>query len=171
MRNPDPAAEPAPPSRSQKRRDALDILKLAETLAGLSTSERDRLPLSDQLRAEVARAGAITQHIARKRQIQYLAKQLRNHIDTLEPIRLSLESSRKNARIEAAHMRRVESWRERLLLDGDDALVELAELRPAADCQRLRTLMRQAITEAQRGQPPRASRELFRLLRDLLQSP
>ncbi|MGA9422737.1 MAG: ribosome biogenesis factor YjgA, partial [Rhodanobacteraceae bacterium] len=105
------------------------------------------------------------------RQVQYLAKQLRNHVDAIEPVRSSLERSRENARIEAAHMHGIETWRDRLLLDGDGALAELAELRPAADCQRLRALMRQARIETQANQPPRASRELFRLLRDLLQSP
>ncbi|MGA9342471.1 MAG: ribosome biogenesis factor YjgA, partial [Rhodanobacteraceae bacterium] len=158
------------PSRSQQRRDALDILKLAEALAGLTAIERDQVPLSDALRAEAARAGAITQHIARKRQIQYLAKQLRNHVDELEPIRRLLERHQANSRAQAAHLHRIEAWRDRLIAEGDGALQDLVELQPTADSQRLRSLLRQVHDEAQKAKPPRAARELFHLLRDLLAS-
>ena len=164
-------ADPSPsPSRSQQRRDALDVLRLAETLAGLTAVERDQLPLSDHLRAEAARAAMITQHIARKRQIQYLAKQLRNHVDELEQIRMLLERHETNSRAQAAHLHRIEAWRDRLIAEGDGALRELIELQPTADSQRLRSLLRQVRDEAHRAKPPRAARELFHLLRDLLAS-
>jgi len=58
------------PSRSQLRREALDVLKLAQTLAALSDAQLARVPLSDDLRAEVQRTRAVTQQIARKRQSQ-----------------------------------------------------------------------------------------------------
>ena len=62
----------------------------------------------------------------------------------------------------------MESWRERLLAEGDAALAELLEEHPGADRQHLRQLARNAHEEKLRNKPPRAFRELFRELRLLL---
>src|SRR5690349_11583739 len=106
------------PSRSQLRREALDILKLAETLANLSEAELARVPLDDDLREEVRRTRAVTSHIARKRQNQFLAKQMRKlDEESVEAIRYSLGVDREKAHRETAAMHRLETWRERLLAD------------------------------------------------------
>ncbi len=155
------------PSRSQQRRDALAILELAETLVGLPDAELARIPLGEDIVAEVRRARAIRQQIARKRQTQFLAKQMRRLDDEqIEPIRKALDHDRHQAAIETAHLHHAERWRDRLLAEGDVALAEWLERHPAGDSQKLRALTRQARLEAERGKPPRAARELFRLLRD-----
>ena len=58
-----------PPSRSQLRRDALEVFELAETLASLSDAELSRVPLADDVRDEVVRTRVVTSHIARKRAV------------------------------------------------------------------------------------------------------
>jgi ribosome-associated protein len=161
----------AGPSRSQLRREALDVLKLAQALAGLSDAQLSHFALDDDLLDEVRRARAVTQQIARKRQIQFLAKQLRRLDDEeLEPIRAKLENDRQFARMDAAALHHAEKWRDRLIDEGDDALTELLNDHPAADRQHLRQLARQAKTERDRGGPPHAQRELFRALREMMQS-
>lgn len=163
-----PRDESLEPSRSQLRRDALDILKLAETLAALSEAELARVPLDEDLREEVRRTRAVTSHIARKRQAQYLAKQMRKlDAEAIEAIRYALGVDREKAHRETAMMHRLETWRERLLAEGDDALSELLALHPGADRQRLRTLVRNAQAERKANKPPHAFRELFRELREL----
>lgn len=155
------------PSRSQLRRDALDIFKLAETLAELSDAQLARVPLDDELRVEVQRTRAISSHIARKRQTQFLAKQLRKLADeTIEAIRKALAHDRVAAHREAAELHRVEAWRERLLEEGDDALAEFIAAHPTADRQQLRQLVRNALAERKANKPPHAYRELFRELRN-----
>ena len=156
------------PSRSQLRREALDVLKLAQALAAMSDAQLARVPLDDDLRAEVQRTRAVTQQIARKRQTQYLAKQMRKLDDgELEAIRATLEHDREHARREAAALHRVEIWRDRLVAEGDDALTELQQQFPHCDRQHLRQLARQGRAERDAGRPPHAQRELFRQLRDL----
>lgn len=167
-----PPDEPLAPSRSQLRRDALDILKLAEALAALSEPQLAHVPLGDDLREEVRRTRAVTSHIARKRQSQFLAKQMRKlDTDGIEAIRSALGADREKAHRETAAMHRLETWRDRLLAEGDDALSELLALYPGADRQRLRTLVRNAQAERKAGKPPHAFRELFRELRELSASP
>jgi ribosome-associated protein len=169
MHDDEPQDETLQPSRSQLRRDALDIFKLAESLAALSEAELSRVPLDDALRDEILRTHAVTSHIARKRQTQFLAKQIRKlDEESLEPIRRALANDRDKAHRETAAMHRVERWRERLLDDGDDALGEFITEHPAADRQRLRQLVRNALAERKADKPPHAYRELFRELRELL---
>ena len=159
------------PSRSQLRREALDVLKLAQALAAMSDAQLAQVALDDDLRAEVQRARAVTQQIARKRQTQYVAKQMRKLEDAeLEAIRASLEHDRGHARSEAAALHRVENWRERLVAEGDDALNELAQQFPQCDRQHLRQLARQARGEREANRAPHAQRELFRALRELFGS-
>lgn len=155
------------PSRSQRRREALDIFKLAETLATLSDAQLARVPLDDELRDEVQRTRAVTSHIARKRQTQFLAKQLRKLDDeALEPVRRALEHDRATALREAAALHRVEQWRKRLLDGGDEALSAFLAEHSSADRQQLRQLVRNALAERRADKPPHAYRELFRVLRD-----
>jgi ribosome-associated protein len=173
MRRRDPPVQldEEPPSRSQQRRDALEIFELAETLAALSDAQLSRVPLDEALRDEVARTRAVTSHIARKRATQFLAKQLRK-LDELEldPIRRALGHDRAKAHYDAASLHRLESWRDRLIEEGDATLDALLALHPSADRQRLRQLARNARAERDRGKPLHAYRELFRALRDLFEA-
>ncbi len=156
------------PSRGARRREALDVLKLAGTLADLTDAQLAAMPLSDDLRAEVQRTRAVKQQIARKRQTQFLAKQMRKLDDAeIDAIRATLEHDKDHARRETAALHRLEQWRDRLIEEGDEALnVLLAEF-PDADRQHLRQLARQARVEREANRPLHAYRELFRVLREL----
>ncbi|UXI69926.1 ribosome biogenesis factor YjgA [Tahibacter amnicola] len=160
---------PDEPSRSQRRREALAVFELAERLVALSDPQLAQIPLDDDLRDEVMKARAVTQHIARKRQVQFLAKQMRRRDDELPAIRAALDHDRDLSRRETAGLHRLEKWRDRLIDQGDDVLNELLEQMPHADRQHLRQLTRQARTERLENRPPHAYRELFRVLRELFE--
>ena len=170
MRGKDPdTGEFLAPSRSQERRDALEVLTLGERLAGLTDAQLAKLPLPDDLLPHVREARRITSHIARKRQLAFLAKQMRRQDDeTLDAIRDALDEKGEAARLETAAMHRAETWRERLLDEGDAALSELLDAHPGADRQQLRQLVRSALDERRRNKPPRAYRELYRAIRELV---
>jgi ribosome-associated protein len=157
------------PSRSEQRRAALDVLALGEKLVALSATQLAKLPIPETLLPHIRDTQRITSHVAHKRQLAFLAKQMRREDDAaLDAIRDALEAGGAAARREAARLHRVEAWRERLLADGDAALAELLATPPGADRQRLRQLLRNALEERARGKPPHAFRELFRDLRELL---
>lgn len=157
------------PSRSQNRREALEVLSLAEKLVALTEAQLARLPVPEGLLPHIRETKRITAHIAHKRQLAFLAKQMRREDDeALEAIRDALDEDGEAARREVAAMHRIETWRERLLADGDAALAELLDEYPAADRQHLRQLVRSALDERKRNKPPRAFRELYRALRELL---
>jgi len=158
-------------SRSQQRREALEVLALGEKLVSLTPAQLARLPVPESLLPHIEDARRITAHIAHKRQLAFLAKQMRREDDeTLEALRDALDANSETARREVATMHRMERWRERLLDEGDDALAELLEEYPHADRQHLRQLLRNAREEKLRNKPPRAYREIFQVLRDLAQA-
>ena len=164
----DPDFDTDEPSRSQRRRDALAVFELAERLVGLTDTQLTQLPLDDELRDAILHARRITQQIARKREIQFLAKQMRRRDDEeLDALRAALEHDRELSRRETADLHRLEDWRERLIEQGDEALSQLVEQFPHADRQHLRTLARQARVERNENRPPHAFRDLFRELRAL----
>lgn len=152
-------------SKSQRRRDALEVKNLASRLIGLSDTRLARVPLDPQLRTEIEQARRMRSHGARKRQLQYVAKLLRR--DDPEPLLDALEAFENEARQLNARHHRSEAWRDRLLESGDTALGALLEQRRDADGQTLRQLLRNAQREAARGKPPSAARSMFRLLREL----
>ncbi len=169
MRGRDPeTGEFYSPSRSQQREDALEVRELAERLVALTAAKLAKLPIPEDLMPHIVETQRITSHIAHKRQLQYLAKQMRREDDeVLAAIRDAMEEGGDASRRETALLHRAEHWRDRLLAESD-ALTELLEEHPQADRQRLRQLIRNAADERTKNKPPRAYRELFRELRVLL---
>jgi len=152
-------------SKSQRRREALEVKSLASRLITLNASRLAAVPLDEQLRAEIDRARSIRSNVARKRQLQYVAKLLRRN--DLDPILDTLDSFDNEAKQLTARQHRVEAWRDLLIESGDAAVGALIELRRDADAQAIRQLLRNAQRETQKNKPPAAARSMFRLLREL----
>lgn len=152
-------------SKSQRKRDAHELKVLALKLIGLRASQLAKVPLDEQIREAVDEARQIRSNVARKRQMQYLAKLLRR-IDASE-IFAALESFNSNSRQDTARQHRSETWRDFLVGSGDVALEQLIDQRQDIDVQAIRQLVRNAQRELKTEKPPASSRALFRLLRDL----
>ena len=157
----------AGPSRSQQRREALQVLALAQAICALSEHVIGQLPMSDELREQALLGKRIGAQIARKRQVQFFAKQLRKNPEQLAAIQSALATARQPAASDTARLHQAEAWREQLIIEGDKALDRLLEAEPHADRQQLRLLLRRAQAEARAGKPPAAARQLFRRLREL----
>jgi len=156
-------------SRSENRRQALEVLSLGEQLVGLTPAQLAKLPIPEDLMPHIEYTKRITSHGARKRQLAFLAKHMRRETDaTLQAIRDVLDVSSEVSRREVAQMHRAEQWRDRLLAQGDAALGEFLGMYPDADRQQLRTLVRNALAEKAKNKPPRAAREIFQVLRELI---
>jgi ribosome-associated protein len=133
-------------------------------------SELAALNLPEILFDAVLEARRITARGGLARQRQYIGKLMRD-VDP-EPIRAFLASRNSvNAR-DAERFKRVEAWRERLLLEGAPALEDLERWRPGLDrdewARRISAAKEERARTAATGA---ASRELFRALRTLLDSP
>jgi ribosome-associated protein len=155
------------PSKSAAKRAMSELQVLGTELVGLSTDQLKKVDLPDDLRTAVRAAQRITQHEAHRRQLQYIGKLMRS-IDP-EPIQAALDEINGVSAAATARMHALERLRTRFLAD-EKVIGEIAEAHPGADLQHLRQLRRNALKEQELGKPPRAFRELFRVLRELEES-
>jgi len=153
------------PSKTERKRAMHELQTLGERLVGLNPEQLAAIALPENLQYAVEQAQRITKHEARRRQLQYIGRLMRA-VDP-EPIREKLRAWDGVSTEETARVHRIERWRE-TLLENDGAIGALVHAHPGIDTQRLRALVRNAREERNAGRPPRAYRELFRALRDII---
>jgi ribosome-associated protein len=151
-------------SKTRKKREMLELQALGAALAALPESQLKEMNLDEKLLEALFEAKRIKSHEAKRRQMQYVGRLMRD-IDAA-PIRAALAEIDGGSAQATARHRRLEAWRERLIGD-DEALTVFAAEHPGADLQALRTLIRNTRKEQKEGKPPRAYRELFRVLKQL----
>jgi ribosome-associated protein len=155
------------PSKSELKRQSTGLQALGEALIELPASELAELPLPENLRDAVELARRITAHGGLYRQKQYIGKLMRK-IDA-EPIREALAARKNRERVAALQFRRIEQWRDRLLAEGSGLVQSLkSDTGIDFDTAALARLVDRAQAERSRNQPPHATRELFRVLREIL---
>lgn len=153
-----------PPSKTQRKAAMHRLQALGETLVGLSAERLSSLSLPERLADAVVQARGITRWEARRRQMQFIGRLMRD-VDA-ESIRARIEEWTGASRAEKARLAAVERWRERLIRDPE-ALDRLCAEAPQADCPRLSALILGVAKERAANGPPHAYRELFRALNSL----
>jgi ribosome-associated protein len=156
------------PSKSQRKREMTALQDLGAELVELSRERLAKIDMPERLREALHDAQRITKHEARRRQMQYIGKIMRD-VDAA-PLREAINALKGISAAANARQHRLEQLRVRLMAD-ETAFGDLARDYPGADIQHLRQLRRNALKEAEQGKPPRAFRELFRQLRELDESP
>jgi ribosome-associated protein len=153
-------------SKTQVKQIMQNLQELGEALVALPVSKLKQIELPDNLRDAILDAQRITAHGGRRRQLQYVGKLMRN-VDPA-PIQLKLDQWNGNHNAETARLHRLENWRQRLI-DDDAALPEFLALHANSDIQHIRNLIRNARKEASLNKPPKSSRELFKVLREMVE--
>jgi len=166
-RNPD-RADPGPegPSKSQRKRDAVELKELGDELVSLPPDELEALPLTEKLRDAIELARQITARGGAARQRQFIGKLLRK-ADVAELKRVIARRTLER-RFAAREFHRIEVWRDRLVREGAPALAALLAAEPRLHALELRALVATARAEAAAGHSPAATRALFRWLRAAL---
>ncbi len=154
-------------SKTRKKAQSHALQKLGVELVDLSRDRLESLRLPESLFEAVREAQRITAHEGRRRQMQYIGKLMRN-IDPA-PIQERLDAWNGVSKAEVARQHALERTRERLVAD-DAALTDYAQKHPGVDVQALRNLIRNARKETAAGRPPKAFREIFKVIRDAEQT-
>ena len=152
------------PSKSQKKRDSQALQDLGGELIALSTAQLARIEMPDALRVAVKDAQRITSNGAKRRQMQYIGRLMRDA--DAGPIQAALDAIKGVSAAAKAREQRLERLRARLI-ESEQGLADITIAFPSADLQQLRQLRRNALKEQELGKPPRAFREIFRMLREL----
>jgi ribosome-associated protein len=96
--------------------------------------------------------------------MQFIGKVMRDV--EVEPIDQQLAVIRGESNVAKAAFHALETWRTRLI-ENDAALNEWLALQPDTDVQQIRQLIRNARKEAAESKPPKSSRALFKLIREM----
>jgi len=152
-------------SKTQVKRECIDLQDLGEAMSKLEPAALDKIPMDDTIREAIITIRKMKKGSALKRQIQYVGKLLRN--SDHEPIRTAYDKVVNHYREDVKQFHKLENWRDRLLAEGDKALGDLLNEMPQLDRQHLRQLIRQASKEQQNNKPPKSSREIFKYLRQI----
>ena len=162
----DPEAD-VPISKTKLKAEADAAQSIGKNLIALSKDRLIKLELPETLFDAVMEAKRLTANGAIRRQLQYLGRLMRD-IDSTPIVEQLQAWEGKNVQ-ENARFHTMERWRARLTADPK-ALPEFLVAFPQADIELLRTLIRNAQREETALKPPKSSRELFKLIRALLEN-
>ena len=155
------------PSKSELKRQMTERQKLAEVLAALSSDALKTIPLDETIKNAVAETNRIKSFEAIRRHKQYLGKLMRALDDEeLDAIQKRLDAIQGVSKSETAKLHFLESYRDRLIAN-DEAFTKMIEQYPDMDIQNMRTLIRNARKEKEQNKPPKAYREIFRVLKKM----
>lgn len=156
------------PSKTRRKKDMHALQSLGEALVELRPEQLEGVEMPEALRDAVLEAKRLSnKHEARRRQMQYIGKLMRD-VDAT-PIRAGLDELAGRSVGATAALHRVERWRDRLIED-EQALNDFAQAYPQADLQPVRTAVREVRKERAAERAPRHYRELFRLIKAIDES-
>ncbi|MFK7956067.1 MAG: ribosome biogenesis factor YjgA [Lysobacterales bacterium] len=155
-------------SKSQRKREANQLFELGGRLVNLSPAQLDGLTLEPDVLDLIEKVRGITRFVARKRELMFLAKQLRR-ADRSELLE-EMEKLDQPHLSERAALHRLEAWRDFLLENGRTAVNQLCAHHPDVDRPKLLSLIKKSLAERNAGRPPAAARQLFKALREMDQS-
>lgn len=151
-------------SKSQRKRESTALQDLGKELFELSRDQLKKMDLPESLLGALLEAKRLTSHGAMRRQMQFIGKVMRDI--EVEPIHQQLAVIRGESNIAKAQFHALENWRTQLIKD-DAVLPQWLAQHPETDVQQFRQLIRNARKEAAEAKPPKSSRALFKLLREM----
>lgn len=159
-------------SKTKLKAEADAKQTLGKTLIDLPLDKINQLDLPEALLEAVLEAKRIKSNSALRRQVQYIGRLMRDV--NPEPIQEQLDRWNGKNQLENARFHAMERWRDRLISEGGrpnaEALQQFVAKYPSADIQQLRNLSRNANKEHTNNKPPKSSRELFKLIREITES-
>ena len=158
---PDDAAVETP-SKTKRKHEMQALQDLGVALVALDAKRLAALELPERLADAITLARTVTRHEARRRQMQYIGRLMRD-IDAA-PIRDALESWAQGPQRERAQFAMLERWRDRVLQEPD-GVQAFVDSYPQAPRDVLAALVADARDERTRGAPPHKARALFQAMK------
>lgn len=162
-------SSPLVKSKSQRKRDMQALGQFAKQLVALKPALLNKMALPADLDTAIQEAQNL--HHSRgalKRQMQYLTNLLvEQDVDALQSQLTQLKQPQIQ---ETQHFKKVQTWRDRLINEGNAVIQEIIAEYPNINQQELTSLVQQAQYETTQGLAPHAKRRLFRYLHQLIKT-
>ena len=153
------------PSKNARKREQQALVKLGEQLVALKDSELVTIELSEELLKAIRAAASMKSHGAMRRQKLLIGKLMRQ-ADT-EQIRIKLTALGASDRHEKKLFAGAERWRDKLINDDKQALVDFETYIGASDAE-LRQLLGDLKMAANDRTEKTLNRQVFRRIHDIL---
>ena len=150
-------------SKTELKKDSKKIQAFGKKISELSLDEINSFNFTDSIFNAIKEYKLIKSNAAKKRQVQYLGKLLRE-ID-LTSAYLQMEQLKNGSQLEIRNNHMVEAWRDKLIQDKE-ALTELINHFPDIDIQKIRQLVQNAIKEKNEKKSPKYYRLIFKCLKE-----
>lgn len=156
------------PSKSQLKREQLELQALGKEMTGLGDEQLKRIGLPEDVLFEIKEFRRMRSFGAQRRQLQLIGKKMRD----MDPkaVREAIDRATGESRAAVALLHRCETLRDRMIAD-DAALTAFISEHPEVDIQALRTLVRGARRDRDAAKPPKSARELYKFLHRTLEEP
>ncbi len=151
------------PNKTKIKREMKALHDLGRQLVEMPLSKFEKITLSERISDAILLAKKLKK-AALQRQLRFISSiMIEEDTSTIlaEIKQLSLPQEQE---VKVFHQ--IEEWRDKLISGDNDLINELVTQFNDADRQYLRQLVRNANKEAQNNKPPKASRLLFKYLKD-----
>lgn len=148
-------------SKSQIKRELLELKELGKELLKLPTKDLDKLDLSERLYDALIKAQGMVKG-ALKRQTGTIGGLIVHEDHAAIKLKIDQIKQAHNGQVKEFHQ--LELWRDELLSGDKDVMTVLLNQFDEFDMQYVRQLVRNANKEAKLEKPPKSSRLLFKYL-------
>ena len=152
-------------SKTDVKREMLELQELGRKLAALPKTQRLELPVDEEMQDAFLLADKIkNKHEAYKRHMQYVGKLLREA--DLDAINAKLDFYSNKHQQENLAQHKLEHLRDKLITGSNDDIESLLAEKPSLDRQKLRQLIRLAAKEHKAEKPGKQYKALFQYLKE-----
>jgi ribosome-associated protein len=158
----------ARPSKTRMKQEAHELQTLGRELSELPEDRLAAIDMPDALREAIVTFRRTKSHEGRRRQLQYVGKQMR--AADAGPLREAVDAYKLGSAKDTLRLHETERWRDELVAN-DEALTRWTQEFPQSDLQRLRSLIRSARKDAAAAPEQRSGRgyrELFQFIKPWL---
>jgi ribosome-associated protein len=152
-------------SKSEMKRDMIELQELGERIVALPRKKAMELPISEMMKAAIREADRVGKNEAMRRHMQYIGRLIRS--EDIDAVREALDLLDPSSEAYGRVTGQQEQWRTRLIKDPA-ALNEFIEQFPTVDRQHLRVLIRNA-TKEMSSEPPKPGsnyKNLFKTIKE-----
>tara|TARA_B100000787_G_C16170719_1_gene286353 strand:+ start:330 stop:830 length:501 start_codon:yes stop_codon:yes gene_type:complete len=152
-------------SKTELKKDSKKIQQFGRKISELTMNNIEAFKFPLNIYKATIELKNLKSNSAKKRQVQYLGKLLRE-IDLTDALivmkQLKVSSQRE---IQRNHI--IEGWRDKLL-SNNESITEFVDEYPQIDRQSLRQAISNTQKEKKDNKPPKYSKQLFKLLKDIV---
>ena len=152
-------------SKTELKKDSKKIQQFGRKISELTINNIEEFKFPLNIYEAVIGLKNLKSNSAKKRQVQYLGKLLREFDLTHAFLVMKQLEVSSQKEIQRNHI--VEGWRDKLL-SNNDSITEFVDEYPKADRQSLRQTISNAQKEKKDNRPPKYSRQLFKLIKDIM---